>query len=130
MNPDLLRLHQLARKHGRYRPMAYLFTLEALNVTLDAWRRRGHQGHITGKQFLDGIRDFARDQFGYLAAAVFREWGLRNTRSFGEIVFQLADAQFLSRQDSDSIDDFDGGFDFEEAFEREFIPGRAPGRRP
>jgi uncharacterized repeat protein (TIGR04138 family) len=102
-----------------------MFVLECLNVTLDGFRRRGLEGHISGKQLLEGIREFASDQFGYLAATVFREWGMKQTRCFGEVVFQLADAGFLSRQESDSLDDFNDGFSFEEAFEREFIPDQA-----
>ncbi|HMS15272.1 MAG TPA: hypothetical protein PKA37_00425 [Planctomycetota bacterium] len=124
MSPEVERLHDLARTFGRYRPMAYMFVLECLGVTIDAARRKGQEGHITGQELLAGIEDFARGQFGYLGAAVFREWGLKTTRCFGEIVFQLADAGFLSRQESDSIDDFNEGASFETTFETDPIPKR------
>ena len=121
MTQDIARLHSLAKRDGRYHPAAFVFTLEALHITLDARLRKGVQGHIDGSQLLDGIREHALSRFGFLAATVFREWGLTGTRCFGEIVFMLAEEKFLAKQDSDSVDDFDQVYDFEEVFEQPFL---------
>lgn len=105
----------------RYRPEAYFFTLEALRFTTEALRESGHQGHIDGRQLSHGIRDYARRLFGYLGAAVFKEWGVLSTRDFGDIVFRLADAELLCKQESDAPDDFSEVYDLKAAFETEFL---------
>lgn len=120
------RIRAILEHDDRYRVEAYVFTLEALNYTLEQYRKKGHSGHITPRQLLFGIRDYARRLFGYLARAVFEAWGVTSTRDFGEVVFNLADAQLLSRQDSDTKEDFDRVFDFEEAFEREYVHPASP----
>ena len=115
------KIRAIRETDGRFRPEAYVFTLESLNFALDRCRRRGHYGHIDGRELMLAMRDFARETFGFLAGAVFQEWGVKGTEDFGSIVFNLADAELLSRQESDSLEDFAGVFDFEEAFERTYI---------
>jgi uncharacterized repeat protein (TIGR04138 family) len=114
-------IESLARDRGRYSPQAYFFVLEALNFTLERLQKEGHAGHITGHQLLTGIRDFGLKSFGFLGRAVFESWGVRKTDDFGDIVFDLVSVQLLSKQETDSKSDFEGGFDFANAFERRFI---------
>ena len=120
MNDEIETIERVARDKGRFAPEAYMFTVEALNITLLKRRRAGVTGHISGQELLDGIRDVGRDRFGYLGRSVFEAWGLRATADFGDIVFDLVDAGVLSKQESDSKDDFVGGFDFADAFEKSF----------
>jgi uncharacterized repeat protein (TIGR04138 family) len=115
------RIRTLVEEDGRYRLDAYLFTLEALNFTLERARRRGRAGHVDGRELLFGIRDLALRHFGFLAASVFAAWGVRTTADFGEIVFRLVDADLLSKQESDSPADFAGVYDFAETFERSYV---------
>ena len=77
----------------------------------------GEERHIGGRELLEGIRLFAADQFGPMAPLVFERWGVRSSEDFGEIVFNLVDAELLSRRPEDSRLDFVGGFDFDDAFE-------------
>lgn len=121
MPDELEMIEQVARSKGRFATEAYTFTVEALNITLLKRRKRGVTGHIAGQELLAGIKLVALDRFGYLGRTVFEAWGLRSTANFGDIVFDLVEAGVLSKQDSDSKDDFVGGFDFVEAFERSFI---------
>lgn len=115
------KIRELVRDDPRYRAEAYMFTLEALNFTLEEMKKAGHEGHIDGKQLLHGMRDYGRRLFGFLGCAVFREWGVTETADFGEIVFRLVDAQLLSKQETDSKDDFEGVFDLAAAFEGEYL---------
>ena len=62
------------------------------------------------------MRQYALQSFGPLAAQVWRSWGIHESLDWGRIVFLLVDANLLNRQESDSIDDFRDGFDFDEAF--------------
>ena len=124
MNTDTQVVHvieSLARDRGRYSPQAYFFVLEALNFTLERLQKEGHAGHITGHQLLAGIRDFGLRSFGFLGRAVFESWGVTKSCDFGDIVFDLVSVQLLSKQDTDTKADFEGGFDFENAFEAKYI---------
>ncbi|HKE01190.1 MAG TPA: Minf_1886 family protein [Planctomycetota bacterium] len=115
------RIRALSRRDPRYDERAYLFVLESLDRTIRSLGRAREEGaarHVSGPELLDGIRRYALDQFGPLSRVAFETWGVRRTQDFGAIVFRLVDAGLLSRQDSDSLDDFAGGFDFVDAFER------------
>ncbi len=111
----------LAEKHGRYRPAAYHFTLQAVHVTVDRSREGGGgPRHVSGQEVLDGIRTLARARFGPIAKTVFEQWGVGRTEDFGEIVFQLVEAGILGKTEEDRMSDFARGFDFEQAFVREY----------
>jgi uncharacterized repeat protein (TIGR04138 family) len=107
----------VAQKHGRYKPNAYRFTLEAVNFTV---KRLGEMRHVRGEELLDGIRHLALDRFGPLAKVVFEQWGILKTEDFGEIVFQLVDEGLLGKTEEDKPSDFSRGYDFNEAFVRDF----------
>lgn len=76
--------------------------------------------HVTGPQLMEGVRDLACDQFGMMAPAVFRLWGIRETADFGTMVYRLIDAGVWRRSSSDRVEDFDDCFDFQQAFVDEF----------
>lgn len=119
MNQIDVVVRQLCKKDARYAPDAYIFLMEALEFTmrtLDRDHREGTQRHVGGRELLAGIRAYAGELFGPLAPVVFAQWGIHRTSDFGSLVFKLIDAGQLSRQDSDSIDDFADGFEFEDAF--------------
>jgi uncharacterized repeat protein (TIGR04138 family) len=109
---DLLR--DLVARDPRYRPDAYRFVFEGLDYTLKHLGRKG--GHVTGRQLLEGIRDFALDQFGGLAGLVFEQWGIRCTGDFGEIVFNLVEAGLMGKTESDTREDFRDVYAFDEVF--------------
>jgi uncharacterized repeat protein (TIGR04138 family) len=116
-------VHELCGRDPRYAEGAYHFVIEALDFTMRKLGRDQQSGvsrHVSGRELLDGIRLYTIDTFGPLATAVFRSWGIRRTDDFGTLVFRLVEAGQLSRQDSDLLEDFSQGFDFDEAFIREY----------
>jgi uncharacterized repeat protein (TIGR04138 family) len=117
----LAKIQSILERDGRFRPEAYIFTLEALSFTIDRQAKGGERRHINGRELLLGIRDYGRKLFGYLGASVFAAWGLRETGDFGDIVFNLVETGLLSKQDTDTKEDFVGVYSFEDAFEGEFI---------
>jgi len=118
----------LAQKHSTYRPNAYRFTLDAVRFTVESL---GEARHITGMELLDGIRKLALERFGPLAKTVLEQWGIRKTEDFGVIVFQLVDAGLLGKTERDQLSDFARGYDFHEAFVRDFDwLDRIPRERP
>jgi len=70
---------------------------------------------------LDGIRQFALNQFGPMTVTVFEEWGVHNCRDFGEIVFNMVESSLLARTEKDTRDDFQNGYDFTETFRKPFL---------
>lgn len=113
---------------GPYPLEAFNFVREGLDHTLErvvavseAQHRDGALSnpsarHITGQQLCLGLRDFAILQYGMLAPAVLRHWGITRTDDFGRIVYAMIDGGVMSKTPDDSIDDFHAVFDFEEAF--------------
>lgn len=128
-------LTPLLERDSRYGRGAYHFVREALDHTQALLLRRGETAprHVRGRELLDGIRDYALEQFGPMACTVFDDWGIRSCDDFGEIVFGMIDLGILSKTDEDLREDFKGGFDFDAAFRRPFEPLRqvpSPARIP
>jgi uncharacterized repeat protein (TIGR04138 family) len=118
-------IRALALKDGRYSPEAFRFLFESLRVAIQLAGKdeaSGTERHVTGQEVLAGMRAHAAESFGPLAAQVWRSWGVRSTLDWGRVVFLLVEAGLLSRQDSDTIEDFRHGFDFDEAFVRNYRP--------
>jgi uncharacterized repeat protein (TIGR04138 family) len=112
-------LRKIAADDGRYSPEAYQFVFESLEPAVRLAGRDQHEGqerHVSGQELLCGLRLHAADTFGPLAGHVWRSWGLQRTVDWGEIVFVLVTAGMLNRQDTDSIEDFRDGFEFDAAF--------------
>src|SRR5208283_3629369 len=85
---DEQKLAQILIRDDRYNREAYRFVQEGLEYTV---QHRGRRGHVTGPELLNGLRDLARDKFGLLARIVLKQWGVKSTSDFGEIVFNLVD---------------------------------------
>jgi len=115
---------EICKKDARYNPDAYFFVVEALDVTVKDIRKSqpDHGRHVTGKELLNGIKEYALDEFGPMSYTVFSEWGIHKTEDFGEIVFNLVEAGRLGKTESDSRDDFKEGYSFEDAFLLPFEP--------
>ena len=117
-------LNQILEKDPRDKRDAYFFVREALDHTQKMVEREG-QGkvrHVSGQQLLAGIREFALSQFGPMVITVLEEWGIRACEDFGEIVFNMVESGALAKTETDSRADFQGGYDFEEAFRKPFLP--------
>jgi uncharacterized repeat protein (TIGR04138 family) len=117
-------LEQIAAKDPRYHRDAYLFVREALDHTqkLIVKENRGRLRHVSGQELLDGIRDYALGQFGPMAMTVLNEWAVHRCEDFGEIVFNMVDIGLLAKTEHDDRADFAGGYDFETAFRKPFVP--------
>jgi uncharacterized repeat protein (TIGR04138 family) len=119
-------VEQILARDSRYTREAYLFVREALDYTqrLVGKETRGQIRHVSGQELLDGIRQFALNQFGPMTVTVFEEWGVHNCRDFGEIVFNMVESSLLARTEKDTRDDFQNGYDFTETFRKPFWPAQ------
>lgn len=111
-------------KDPRYNRDAYLFVKDALDYTqkIVLKENKGEMRHVTGQELLGGIRAYALIQFGPMTKMVLEEWGVKCCEDFGEIVFNMVDIGLLGKTEKDSRDDFRGGYDFDAAFTRPFLP--------
>jgi uncharacterized repeat protein (TIGR04138 family) len=118
------RVETILAKDARYARDAYTFIRESLDYTQKniGKENRGQVRHITGQELLDGIRKFALNQFGPMAVTVLEEWGVRSSRDFGEIVFNMVEIELLAKTEKDNRDDFNNGYDFTDAFRKPFWP--------
>ncbi|GAG33455.1 unnamed protein product [marine sediment metagenome] len=76
--------------------------------------------HVSGQELCEAIRQFAIDQFGYMAHTVLSNWGIHKTGDFGEIVFNLIGIGQMRKTPNDRIEDFSDVYDFDAAFKQEF----------
>jgi len=106
---------RIRAERPRYRREAYGFVVAALTRTAEALpaerRADPERRHLTGQELLRGVIELARGEFGLMAPAVFREWGVLAASDVGEIVFQLVEAGQLSARKEDCRADFAGGPD-------------------
>jgi len=107
-------------KDSRYHRDAYEFVRDALDHTKKTAGKKAL--HVTGQQLLEGIRELGLSRFGPMAVTVFEEWGIRDCKDFGEIVFNLVDNGVLAKTENDRRADFANGYDFWEAFRKPFLP--------
>ena len=111
----LYALLKVLTKDKRYDPESYSLVMSALTYTSKNLKRRGH---ISGQELLDGIKDYALEQFGPMARIVFEHWGIKTTDDFGEIVFNMINSGILGKTDQDSKLDFNNGYDFKDVFDK------------
>lgn len=110
----------------RYHHNAYQFVFESLRYTQQtlgrsrARGRRSEEGHISGRELLEGIRELALQQFGLMTRTVFHHWGIRSTEDFGRIVFELIERGEMRKTERDRLSDFADVYDFDEVFDREY----------
>ncbi len=117
-------VEQILATDSRFHRDAYVFMREALDFTqkLVGRENQGKVRHVSGQELLNGLRQYALQQFGPMTTTVFEEWGIRNCQSFGEIVFNMVEIGLLAKTEKDTRDDFQTGYDFTDAFRKPFWP--------
>jgi uncharacterized repeat protein (TIGR04138 family) len=123
-------MEKIVAKDARYTREAYLFVREALDHTQKIIGKPAKDDaprHVSGQQLLDGIREYGLHQYGPMTMAVLNEWGIRCCEDFGEIVFNMVENSLLAKTEQDTRDDFKGGYKFEDAFRKPFMPASRSG---
>jgi uncharacterized repeat protein (TIGR04138 family) len=116
-------MDRIRQREPRFHEHAYLFVLSGLEFCQG---RLTERRHITGRELAEACRDLARDRFGVLARMVLEYWGITSTADVGDVVFTLVDLGLLLSQPTDTRDDFNDVFDFEDAFDRDYPWNAAP----
>ncbi|HTD85666.1 MAG TPA: Minf_1886 family protein [Candidatus Binatia bacterium] len=117
-------VEEVVQRDPRYHREAYGFVRDALDYTQKNIVRTGKEGlrHVSGQELLEGIRAYALHVYGPMAMLVLNEWGLQRCEDFGNIVFNLIESGLFAKTDQDQHQDFKGGYLFEEAFKKPFVP--------
>lgn len=110
-------MDRIRLRESRFHEHAYLFVLSALEYCQS---RLPERRHLDGRELLEGCRALAIERYGLLARTVLSYWGVNSTVDFGDIVFTLVDLGLLQSQPTDTREEFDRVFDFEDAFDRDY----------
>jgi len=131
---------RLLKEDPRYSFEAYVLVFESLNYAhkvlglgmeqpaeeseeedeSDEGERSAAERHLTGQQLCEAVRQYAVEQYGYMAQCVLKSWGITSTGDFGEIVFNLIRIGQMRKTSEDRREHFDNVFDFDEAFRESF----------
>jgi uncharacterized repeat protein (TIGR04138 family) len=119
------KLAEVASRDSRFAYESYEFVLDALAFTQKKLGREPREvppdrkaeavHHVSGRELLLGIRDFALREFGLMARTVFHMWGIESTDDFGDIVFNLVEANLMSTSSQDRRGDFHAVYDLDRA---------------
>jgi len=110
-------LNRVLEKDDRYAVEAYIFVQEALEYTVSKLKT---PRHVSGQELLEGIREYALQEYGPMAKRVLNEWGLKKCIDFGHVVFNLVDEGLLGKSENDRLEDFSNGYHFDDAFVKPF----------
>jgi uncharacterized repeat protein (TIGR04138 family) len=124
-------LEQVVDECGRYPLEAFDFVRHGLNYTVsrvhgDTSNKDECECHVTGTQLSQGLRDYAVRRYGVMARPVLEHWGIYRTSDFGRIVYAMVENKLMQKTDEDDVRDFDGVFDFDDAFEAPERPAISP----
>lgn len=117
-------LEEICKADTRYDREAYVFLRDALDFTIKQHRKgkTGPERHVSPSELLDGIRLYAIKEFGPMVPTVLEYWGVTCCGDFGHLVFNLVKAGVFGKTENDSVEKFEAGYDFEEAFVHPFLP--------
>lgn len=121
-------VEQALASDPRYQPEAYAFVRDALHYSANKFRKGAEDQNVTGQQLLEGVREHGLCEFGPMAWFLLQQWGIVRGEDVGRIVYNLIECGYFGKKDDDSIEDFAGGFDFEDAFTAPFLPSSHPVR--
>lgn len=85
----------------------------------------GKKRHVSAREICESLRELALEQFGPMALLVLSQWGIYETADFGRMVTALVGEGIFSKTKDDSEKDFEGVYDFDEAFDAPFLPPSA-----
>lgn len=124
-------VREIVAEDAAYAPDAYNFVREALFYTMKLLKkpRTGPDKHVSGAELLEGVRRYALQEFGPMARTVLNTWGIKRCEDIGRVVFKLVEKGILSKRPTDTMKDFEGGYDFDAAFRKPFLPEPAPAKK-
>ena len=116
-DPRIVRAVQMLAERSQlpYSPHAYLLVLGAI---MQAIERPDHtrREHISAQDITEMVATLALEQYGPFAYGLLARWNVHSTLDFGKIVFELIRGRLLVQSDEDTLQGFEGVYDFRERF--------------
>ena len=116
-------IQTITAKDPRFNAEAYYFVREAVDFTRRSGSRRQRRDPGT-PALLDGLRRYALETYGPMAATVLADWGVRGCGDFGEILANMAAHHCECDSNASDRDRFKCGFSFDDAFRKPFLPSK------
>src|SRR5205809_6716631 len=101
-------LDSIVASDPRYQREAYIFLRDALDFTTKQQKKLKGAAvrHVAGPELLEGVRQYARREFGPMALSVLSDCGVNRCEDSGHMVFNRIGARCVGKIDEESIDDF------------------------
>jgi uncharacterized repeat protein (TIGR04138 family) len=125
-------LDSIVARDPRYARDAYVFLRDSLDFTTKQQKKiKGATvRHVAGPELLEGVRQYALQEFGPMVMTVFSSWGIHCCEDIGHMVFNLIEAGIFGKTEEDSLEDFKNVYDFEAAFVKPFTPAKPTAAKP
>lgn len=117
---DMRAVYERLSDETGYDPNAFVFVHLALQGAMEA---RGEAGHVDAAEIARAYRKVALDQFGLLSRSVLAHWGVRSTADIGHLVEIMVDAEILTKDEDDRIEDFAEVYPFDDTFDSDYRIG-------
>lgn len=111
-------LKRIQQADPRYARNAYLYAFHGLDFTMRKMLRlsEGERRHVAAHELLNGMRQCAQADFGFLARQVWESWGIRTSTDWGNIIYNLISAKLMNANEEDSIEQFRNVYTLDSAF--------------
>ncbi len=124
---------ELLKRDKRYKMESYRFINDALNYAQEVMKLGKKsvtetsaaiapidENHVTGQDLSLAVKEYALDQYGYLALPVLVDLGIKKTDDIGQIVYNLIEIGLMRKTPEDKIEDFHNVFDLAAELENGF----------
>ena len=97
----------LVERYPQYTEEAYEFMRAGMDSAADRFCKDDKSPHLSARELYLGACAYALEEYGPLAARVLEFWGIKSSRDFGNIVYNLIEVGVFGKQKGDSPEQFD-----------------------
>src|SRR5438105_13363115 len=104
-------LDSIVASDPRYQREAYVFLRDALDFTTKQQKKiKGATvRHVAGPELLEGVRQYALQEFGPMVMTVFSSGGIHCCEDIGHMDVHLIEAAIFGKTEEGSLEDFKNG---------------------
>ncbi len=123
-------VEQFLIEDPRYPLDAYFFVRDGFEYAVRRFQEeqaslgKNAKNTLSGAELSNGLKEFALDEFGPMAAFTLGEWNIFSTSDFGELVYNLIKMKLFSQNKGDKREDFDNLFDLQAELRRPYSDGQ------
>ena len=100
-------IETLVERYPQYTEEAYEFMRAGMDAAADRFCKDDKSPHLSARELYLGACAYALEEYGPLAARVLEFWGIKCSRDFGNIVYNLIEVGVFGKQKGDSPEQFD-----------------------